>query len=64
MMTNRDELYSVRWKKQDKELEMLVSRMGTPQSYKCSVMADLKPFVHEYEDGKIVTKQWRSRSAR
>jgi hypothetical protein len=30
MMTNRDELYSVRWKKQDKELEMLVSRMGTP----------------------------------
>jgi hypothetical protein len=56
MVTHGNEFYGARWKKQDKELEMLVSRMGTGKSYKCSVKADLKPFVYEYEDGKIVTK--------
>ena len=35
---------------------MLVSRMGAGKSYKCSVKADLKPFVYEYEDSQIVTK--------
>jgi hypothetical protein len=45
--------------KQGKELEMLVSRVGTGKSEKCVVKADLQQFVYEYENGSsgtIVTK--------
>jgi hypothetical protein len=58
MVSHGDEFYSARWKKQDKELEMLVSRMGTGKAEKCTVKADLKPFVYVrgQTTGEIVTK--------
>ena len=59
MVTHGDERYSARWKKQGKELEMLVSRVGTGKSEKCVVKADLQQFVYEYENGTsgpVVTK--------
>jgi len=59
MVTHGDERYSARWKKQGKELEMLVSLVGTGKSEKCVVKADLQQFVYEYENGSsgtIVTK--------
>jgi hypothetical protein len=56
MVSHGEEQYSARWKKQDKELEMLVSRMGTGKSNKCVLKADVKPYVYEFERGVIVTK--------
>jgi hypothetical protein len=59
MVTHGDERYSARWKKQDKELEMLLSRVGTGKANKCTVKADLQQFVYEYErgtSGAVVTK--------
>src|SRR5579862_8181434 len=56
MVSHGDEVYSARWKKQDKELEMLVSKMGTGKSEKCTVKADLKPFVYYYDKGVIQTR--------
>jgi flagellin-like protein len=59
MVTHGDERYSARWKKQDRELEMLVSRVGSGKSNKCSVKADLQQFVYEFENGNtgpVVTK--------
>jgi hypothetical protein len=59
MVTHGDERYSARWKKQDKELEILVSRVGTGKSNKCVLKADLQQFVYEYESGTsgpVVTK--------
>ena len=59
MVTHGDERYSARWKKQDKELEMLVSKVGTGKANKCVVKADLQHFVYEYErgtSGPVVTK--------
>jgi hypothetical protein len=59
MVTHGDERYSARWKKQDKELEMLVSRVGTGKSNKCVLKADLQQFFYEYENGNsgpVVTK--------
>jgi hypothetical protein len=59
MVTHGDERYSARWKKQDKELEMLVSRVGTGKANKCVMKADLQQFVYEFENGSsgpIVTK--------
>jgi hypothetical protein len=59
MVTHGDERYSARWKKQDKELEMLVSRVGTGKANKCVMKADLQQFVYEYErgtSGPVVTK--------
>jgi hypothetical protein len=59
MVTHGDERYSARWKKQDKELEMLVSKVGTGKAQKCVVKADLHQFVYEYErgtSGAVVTK--------
>ena len=56
MVSHGDEVYSARWKKQDKELEMLVSKMGTGKSEKCTVKADLKPFVYFYDKGGIQTR--------
>ena len=56
MVSHGDEVYSARWKKPDKELEMLVSKMGTGKSEKCTVKADLKPFVYYYDKGVIQTK--------
>jgi hypothetical protein len=59
MVTHGDERYSARWKKQDKELEMLVSRVGTGKSEKCAVKVDLQEFVYEFENGTsgpVVTK--------
>jgi hypothetical protein len=59
MVTRGDERYSARWKKQDKELEMLVSKMGTGKADKCTVKADMHQFVYEYErgtSGAVITK--------
>ena len=59
MVTHGDERYSARWKKQDKELEMLVSKVGTGKANKCVMKADLQQFVYEYErgtSGAVVTK--------
>lgn len=56
MVSHGDELYSARWKKQDKELEMLLSKIGTGKSSKCTLKADLKPFVYVIQDGVIVTR--------
>jgi hypothetical protein len=56
MVSHGDELYSARWKKQDKELEMLVSKIGTGKSSKCTLKADLKPFVYIIQNGVIVTR--------
>jgi hypothetical protein len=56
MVSHGDELYSARWKKQDRELEMLVSKMGTGKSEKCTLKADLKPFVYVRSDHGITTK--------
>ena len=59
MVTHGDERYSARWKKQDKELEMLVSRVGTGKANKCVMKADLQQFVYEYErgtSGPVITK--------
>jgi hypothetical protein len=56
MVSHGDELYSARWKKQDKELEMLVSKIGTGKSNKCTLKADLKPFVYIIQNGVIGTR--------
>ena len=59
MVTHGEERYSARWKKQDRELEMLVSRVGTGKANKCVVKADLQQFVYEYErgtSGPVITK--------
>ena len=59
MVTHGDERYSARWKKQDRELEMLLSKVGSGKAYKCSVKTDLQQFVYEFEDGSrgpVVTK--------
>jgi len=56
MVSHGEELYSARWKKQDQQLEMLVSRMGTGKSNKCVLKADLKPYIYEFENGGIVTR--------
>ena len=54
-----DERYSARWKSQDRELEMLVSKVGSGKSIKCSVKTDLQQFTYEFENGTtgpVVTK--------
>ena len=56
MTSQGDERFSARWKKQDKELEMLVSKIGAAKSQKCEVKANLQPFVYEFEGGVIVTE--------
>jgi hypothetical protein len=59
MVTHGDERYSARWKKQDRELEMLVSKVGSGKANKCSVKADLQQFIYEFErgaNGPVVTK--------
>jgi len=53
MVTQGDELYSARWKKQDLELEMLVSKMGTNKSGKCTLKTDLKPFVYVWRNNGV-----------
>lgn len=54
MVSYGDEFYSARWKKQDKELEMLVSKMGTGKSEKCTVKADLKPFIYYWDSNHLM----------
>lgn len=59
MVTHGDERYSARWKKQDRELEMLVSRVGSGKANKCSVKSDLQQFIYEFQNGTngpVVTK--------
>jgi hypothetical protein len=59
MVTRGDERYSARWKKQDKELEVLLSRVGTGKANKCTVKVDVQQFVYEFENGisgPVVTK--------
>lgn len=51
MVTHGDERYSARWKKQDRELEMLLSKVGSGKANKCSVKTDLQQFVYEFENG-------------
>jgi hypothetical protein len=51
MATIGEQRYSARWKTPNKELELLVSRVGTDKSSKCTVKANLQPFIYEYHDG-------------
>lgn len=55
MVNHGAELYSARWKKPDRELEILVSRMGTGKSDKCTLKADLKNFVYVVRNRQIST---------
>lgn len=55
MMSHGDERFSARWKKRDRKLELLVSKIGSSKSAKCAVKANLQPFVYEFEKGVIVT---------
>jgi hypothetical protein len=54
MVSHGDEVYSARWKKPNTELEMLVSKMGTGKSEKCTVKADLKPFVYYWDANHLI----------
>jgi len=58
MRSEGDERYSARWKKQDKELEILVSRIGTGKSDKCVLKVDMKPFIYDVDNDRhvVVTK--------
>lgn len=56
MVTHGDERYSARWKKPNRELEILLSRVGTGKADKCVVRVDLQNFVYEFERGAVVTK--------
>jgi hypothetical protein len=58
MRSEGDERYSARWKKQDIELEILVSRIGTGKSDKCVLKTDLKPFIYDIDNDRhvVVTK--------
>ena len=58
MRSEGDERYSARWKKQDKELEILISRIGTNRSEKCALKVDLKPFIYDidYDRHRVVTR--------
>ena len=56
MVTHGDERYSAKWKKQDRELEVLISKVGTGKNNKCTVKADLKPFTYETQRGEVITK--------
>lgn len=58
MRSEGEERYSGRWKKQDKEIEILVSRIGTGKSDKCVLRTDLKPFIYDvdYDRHMVVTK--------
>lgn len=51
MVTRGDERYSARWKKQDHELELLVSHIGNDKPSKCTFKVDMRQFVYEYENG-------------
>ncbi len=58
MRSEGEERYSARWKKQDKELEILVSRIGTGKSDKCVLKTDLKPYIFDVDNDRhvVVTK--------
>jgi hypothetical protein len=58
MRSEGDERYSGRWKKPDKELEILVSRIGTGKSDKCVLKVDMKPFIYDVDNDRhvVVTK--------
>jgi hypothetical protein len=58
MRSEGEERYSARWKKPDKELEILVSRIGTGKSDKCVLKVDLKPFIYDVDTARhvVVTK--------
>jgi len=58
MRSEGEERYSARWKKQDKELEILVSRIGTGKTDKCVLKVDLKPFIYDVDNDRhvVVTK--------
>ena len=56
MVSHGDETYGARWKKQDRELEMLGSKIGTGKSSKYVLKADLKPYVYIVQNGTIATK--------
>lgn len=51
MVTHGEERYSARWKKPNKELEMLLSRVGTGKANKCVVKVDVQQFVYEFQNG-------------
>ncbi|MGC1830647.1 MAG: hypothetical protein WA663_09600 [Candidatus Acidiferrales bacterium] len=56
MVTTGDEIYSARWKKQDKQLELLVGKIGSDnKAEKCELNVNLQPFVYERRNGGIVT---------
>ena len=56
MITHGSEAYSARWKKPGRELEILLSEMGSDKSRKCTMKTDLKPFVYAIVDRTLVTQ--------
>jgi hypothetical protein len=56
MATKGPERYSARWKKQDKQIEILLSRIGTGKADRCTVKIDLQPFVYEFDHGEVITR--------
>jgi len=58
MRSEGEERYSARWKKQDTQLEILVSRIGTGKSDKCVLKTDLKPFIYDVDTVRhiVITK--------
>jgi hypothetical protein len=63
MVTSGEERYGARWKKQDKQLEILLSRMGTGKVDRCTIKTDLKPFIYGFDHGEIVTRPMPDASA-
>ncbi len=57
MVTHGEERYSAKWKKQDRELEILVSKVGTGKNDKCTFKAELKPFIYEIQRGELIRKR-------
>jgi len=58
MASAGDERYSARWKKQDTELEILISRIGTSKTDKCVLKTDLKPYIYDIDTARhvVITK--------
>ena len=47
MVTRREEVYWARWKKQDKDLELLVGKIGSDnKADKCELKVDMKSFAY------------------
>jgi len=56
MPTTGEEVYSARWKKQDKQLELLTGKIGSDnKADKCELNVTMQPFVYLWRNGSVVT---------